>query len=116
MLLQDYGREHVETGNWLVYTSADSVFQLAAHEEVVPLSELYAACETARELLCGEHAVGRVIARPFVGEYPAYVRTANRRDFSLEPPTPTMLDALIQNGYECKPMHKVRHIYVHRQQ
>ena len=80
-LLLDYGREHVETGALMVYTSADSVFQVAAHEEVVPVEELYRYCEMARELLIGDYAVGRVIARPFIGEYPNYTRTSRRHDF-----------------------------------
>ncbi len=93
-LLTDYGREHVETGKLIVYTSADSVFQIAAHEDVVPVPELYRCCEIARELLCGEHGVGRVIARPFVGTYPDYTRTPNRHDYSLQPPAPTGLDCI----------------------
>ncbi len=93
-VIRDYGDEHVKTGDVIVYTSADSVFQIAAHEDVVPLETLYEYCRIARSILCGEHAVGRVIARPFVGEKGAYKRTANRRDFSLQPPQDTMLDAL----------------------
>ncbi len=93
-VIQDYGDEHVKTGDLIVYTSADSVFQVAAHEEIVPPKTLYEYCRIARELLSGEHAVGRVIARPFVGENGAYTRTANRHDFSLQPPRNTMLDAL----------------------
>lgn len=93
-VIQEYGDEHVKTGDLIVYTSADSVFQIAAHEDVVPVETLYAYCRIARELLCGEHAVGRVIARPFVGHSGAYTRTANRHDFSLQPPRDTMLDAL----------------------
>lgn len=93
-LLMDYGREHVKTGKLMVYTSADSVFQIAAHEDVVPLEDLYKYCKQARELLTDKYAVGRVIARPFVGEYPNYTRTSNRHDYSLLPPHPTMLNAL----------------------
>src|ERR671920_2569289 len=93
-----FGEAHVGTGDWIVYTSADSVFQVAAHEAVVPLAELYAACETAREMLVAPHDVSRVIARPFVGEPGAYARTANRRDFSIEPPAETLLDALAAAG------------------
>jgi phosphopentomutase len=95
-VLEEHGAEHRRTGNWIVYTSADSVFQIAAHEETVPLGELYAACATARELLRGEHAVSRVIARPFVGEPGAWKRTGGRRDFSLPPPGPTLLDRLAE--------------------
>ena len=91
-VIDRFGAEHQATGQWIVYTSADSVFQIAAHEDTVPLGELYAACATARELLRGEHAVSRVIARPFLGMPGAYHRTPNRRDFSLEPAGPTLLD------------------------
>jgi len=96
-VLADFGEEHRRTGNWIVYTSADSVFQVAAHEAVVPLEELYTACSAARAILQGEHGVSRVIARPFVGEPGAWVRTANRRDFSLAPPGPTLLDRLAEH-------------------
>jgi phosphopentomutase len=88
------GEEHQRSGKYIVYTSADSVFQVAAHESTVPLDELYAACRTARAMLTGEHAVGRVIARPFTGAPGSYARTTNRRDFSLEPPEPTVMDRL----------------------
>ena len=90
------GERHCRTGEWIVYTSADSVFQIAAHEAVVPLDELYSACQIAREILSGPDAVGRVIARPFVGQPGAFVRTKGRRDFSLVPPAPTALDILMQ--------------------
>ena len=93
-VLDEYGAEHRRTGSWIVYTSADSVFQIAAHEETVAPGELYAACLTARELLRGQHGVSRVIARPFVGTPGAWKRTAGRRDFSLAPPGPTLLDRL----------------------
>jgi phosphopentomutase len=95
-ILDAYGADHCRTGQWIVYTSADSVFQVAAHESVVPLAELYAACEAAREILRGEHAVSRVIARPFTGTLGAWQRTPNRRDFSLEPPGITLLDRLVE--------------------
>ena len=93
-VIKDYGDEHVKTGDLIVYTSADSVFQIAAHEDVVPLSELYDACKKAREILSGEYAVARVIARPFKGERGAYYRTPYRHDYSLEPPKSTMLDEI----------------------
>ena len=93
-VLEQYGEEHRRTGKWIVYTSADSVFQVAAHESVVPVSELHAACAVARELLCDDHAVSRVIARPFTGHAGAWVRTAGRKDFSLPPPGDTLLDRL----------------------
>lgn len=95
-VIRDYGEEHMKTGALIVYTSADSVFQIAAHEEIVPVEELYRYCEIAREILCGEHGVGRVIARPFIGEAPNFQRTANRHDFSLLPPRDTMLDAILE--------------------
>ena len=96
-VLKDYGVEHILTGRYIVYTSADSVFQMAAHEKVIPIEELYDACQKARDLLVGEHAVGRVIARPFVGTYPKFTRTVNRHDYSLEPPKETILDCLKKN-------------------
>lgn len=95
-ILDDLGADHVATGKWIVYTSADSVFQIAAHEEVVPIEELYAACVVARELLAGEHAVSRVIARPFVGKPGAWIRTKRRKDYSLPPHGRTLLDALAE--------------------
>jgi phosphopentomutase len=95
-VLDEYGNEHCRSGKWIVYTSADSVFQVAAHEATVPLEELYRACNIARELLHGEHGVSRVIARPFAGQPGAWKRTANRRDFSLAPPGPTLLDRLAE--------------------
>lgn len=113
-LLVDYGKEHVETGKLIVYTSADSVFQIAAHEEVVPVPELYRCCEIARELLRGEHGVGRVIARPFVGTYPDFTRTANRHDYSLEPPGPTVLDAIQEAGLDCIGVGKINDIFAGR--
>jgi phosphopentomutase len=97
-IIQELGEEHQRTGKWIVYTSADSVFQLAAHEETVPLEELYEACRIAREILTGRHAVGRVIARPFTGEPGHYERTPNRRDFSLSPPQPNYLSAIRAAG------------------
>jgi phosphopentomutase len=95
-ILDELGAEHVRTGAWIVYTSADSVFQVAAHEAVVPPQELYSACEAARVMLQGEHGVSRVIARPFVGEPGAWVRTPNRRDYSLPPSGETLLDLLAE--------------------
>ena len=95
--IADYGREHMETGALIVYTSADSVFQIAAHESVVPVEELYRYCEIAREILGGKHCVGRVIARPFEGAHP-FARTSRRHDFSAVPPEKTMLDFLQDKG------------------
>lgn len=109
-VIRDYGREHVETGALIVYTSADSVFQIAAHEDIVPVKELYRYCEIARELLQGEHAVGRVIARPFTGAFPDFSRTSNRHDYSLAPST-TMLDQLSQAGYDVLAVGKIYDIY-----
>ena len=97
-VIRDYGEEHCKTGALIVYTSADSVFQIAAHEDVVPIAELYRYCEIARELLTGEHAVGRVIARPFTGEHP-YARTPRRHDYSLVPPAKTIADVLQERGF-----------------
>ena len=97
-VIRDYGQEQLDTGKWIVYTSADSVFQVAAHEELIPLEELYDACHKARKLLQGEHGVGRVIARPFVGSAGNFQRTSNRHDYSLEPPGTTLLDALKAAG------------------
>ena len=96
-VIKDYGKQHMETGDLIVYTSADSVFQIAAHEEVVPVNQLYEYCEIARELLVEEHGVGRVIARPFIGEPGNFTRTSNRHDFSLVPPKATMCDYLVEN-------------------
>ena len=93
-VIADYGEEHIKTGDLIVYTSADSVFQIAAHEDIVPPETLYEYCRIAREILVGDHAVGRVIARPFVGNYPDFTRTSNRHDFSVEPPKKTLLDAI----------------------
>ena len=93
-VIRDYGLEHIKTGKLIVYTSADSVFQIAAHEDIVPPEKLYEYCRIARKMLCGEHAVGRVIARPFSGEYPNFKRTSRRHDFSLLPPKDTLLDAI----------------------
>ena len=95
-VLDEYGEAHQRTGDWIVYTSADSVFQVAAHEETVPLAELYAACAAARAMLQGTHGVSRVIARPFTGSPGAWVRTAHRKDYSLPPPGPTLLDRLAE--------------------
>lgn len=110
-VIKAYGREHVETGKLIVYTSADSVFQVAAHEGVVPLEELYDDCRKARAVLKGKHGVGRVIARPFVGEYPDYQRTVNRHDFSLVPPRPTILDVMKEKGYAVIGVGKIYDIF-----
>ncbi len=109
-VIRDYGREHMETGALIVYTSADSVFQIAAHEDLVPVQELYRYCEIARELLQGEHAVGRVIARPFKGDYPNFERTSNRHDYSLAP-SRTMLDQLKEKGLDVLAVGKINDIY-----
>ena len=114
LVIRDYGKAHMESGDVIVYTSADSVFQIAAHTNVVPIEILYEYCRAAREILCGEHAVGRVIARPFAGEYPDFVRTADRRDFSLEPPQKTMLDAINDAGLTVRSVGKIRDIFAGR--
>lgn len=110
-VIDDYGKQHVETGNLIVYTSGDSVFQIAAHEDIVPLEELYRYCEIARKILVGEHAVGRVIARPFTGEAPNFTRTSNRHDFSLLPPKTTMLDQLVEEGFDTYGIGKIFDIF-----
>lgn len=110
-VIKDYGKESVETGKLIVYTSADSVFQVAAHENVVPIEKLYEYCEMARKILKGNHAVGRVIARPFVGEYPNYIRTSNRHDFSLIPTKKTILDVIKENGMDVIGVGKINDIF-----
>ena len=111
-VIRDYGREQKETGGLICYTSADSVFQIAANEADIPPEELYRICEIAREMLTGpELGVGRVIARPYTGEYPNYVRTSNRHDFSLLPPAPTLLDALKQAGLATIGVGKIYDIF-----
>lgn len=109
-VIADYGEESIKTGALIVYTSADSVFQIAAHESVVPVEELYKYCEIAREILQGDFAVGRVIARPFEGEYP-FTRTPRRHDFSLIPPKTTMLDVLKENGLDVIGVGKIYDIF-----
>jgi phosphopentomutase len=113
-VIDRFGPEHERTGNWIVYTSADSVFQVAAHEDVVPLGELYPACEIARELLVAPHDVSRVIARPFIGTPGLYRRTANRRDFSIAPPAETLLDALASAGVARHGVGKVDDLFAGR--
>lgn len=109
-VIKDFGKEHIETGKLIVYTSADSVFQIAAHEDYVPVQELYRYCEIARELLKGEHGVGRVIARPFNGEYP-FKRTPRRHDYSLQPPATTVADVLSKAGYDVISVGKIYDIF-----
>lgn len=109
-VIADYGEEHMKTGSLIVYTSADSVFQIAAHEDIVHVEELYKYCEIARELLVGDYAVGRVIARPFEGTYP-FTRTSRRHDFSLTPPTATMLDVISENGLDTIGVGKIYDIF-----
>lgn len=113
-VIKVYGKEHMETGKLIVYTSADSVFQIAAHEDVVPVEKLYEYCEIAREILQGEHGVGRVIARPFIGMEGNFTRTSNRHDFSLMPPKTTMLDILKDNGKTVIAVGKIKDIFVGR--
>lgn len=110
-IISRLGDEHVRTGYPIVYTSADSVFQIAAHEEVIPLDKLYEMCSKARALLTGEHAVGRVIARPFIGSTGAYKRTSNRRDFSLKPISKTMLDIIKENNQSVMAVGKIEDIF-----
>ena len=113
-VIRDYGEEHLKTGKLIVYTSADSVFQIAAHESLVPPEKLYEICRTARELLSGKHAVGRVIARPFEGEVGNFSRTGNRRDFSLVPPIDTVLDRLKAQGYDTIGVGKIGDIFAQK--
>ena len=113
-VINAYGDEHVKTGKLIVYTSADSVFQIAAHEDIVPPEQLYEYCRIARNLLVGKHGVGRVIARPFVGTSGNYKRTANRHDFSLEPPTQTLLDAIKAKGLASIGVGKIYDIFAGR--
>ena len=110
-VIEAYGDEHIKTGDLIVYTSADSVFQIAAHEEIVPPEQLYEYCRIARKLLTGRHGVGRVIARPFVGTSGAYVRTSNRHDFSLEPHAETLLDAIKKAGKASIGVGKIHDIF-----
>ena len=113
-VIRDYGERHMETGDLIVYTSADSVFQIAAHEDVVPVEELYRYCEIARELLQGRHGVGRVIARPFTGEKGHFTRTSRRHDYSLLPPSVTMLDQLKGVGKDVIAVGKIKDIFAGR--
>ncbi len=114
-VIRDYGEEHVKTGNLIVYTSADSVFQIAAHESIVPIEELYEICKQARSLLVGEHGVGRVIARPFIGDTEhGFTRTANRKDFSLEPPENLLPDVLLASGLDVISVGKIIDIFAGR--
>jgi phosphopentomutase len=110
-IIQELGEEHQRTGKWIVYTSADSVFQVAAHEETIPLEELYQACRTARGILTGKHAVGRVIARPFIGSPGNYERTSNRHDFSLEPRRPNYLTLVRESGQKVHGVGKISDIF-----
>ncbi len=111
VVINDYGDEHVRTGDLIVYTSADSVFQIAAHEDVVPVEELYEYCKIARQMLTGDLGVGRVIARPFIGSSGNYTRTSRRHDFSLMPPAVTMLDQLKENGFDVIGVGKINDIF-----
>ena len=110
-VIRDYGKEHMETGALIVYTSADSVLQIAAHEEIVPVPELYRICEKAREIMQGEYAVGRIIARPFIGQYPDFQRTPRRHDYSVSPFAPTMLDRIQAAGQQVISVGKIADIF-----
>ena len=112
-VIAKYGEEHMKTGDLIVYTSADSVFQIAAHEDIVPPEQLYEYCRIARKLLMGEHGVGRVIARPFAGEWP-YTRTPRRHDFSIEPPKKTVLDAIVEAKKDMIAVGKIHDIFAGR--
>ena len=110
-VINDYGEEHIKTGKLIVYTSADSVFQIAAHEDVIPVETLYDYCKTARKILTGKYGVGRVIARPFIGEAGNFKRTPRRHDFSIDPPSDTMLDVLSNNGLKTICVGKITDIF-----
>ena len=110
-VIRDYGEEHLKTGDLIVYTSADSVFQIAAHEDIVPVEQLYEYCRAARKILIGRHGVGRVIARPFIGQVGNFTRTANRRDFSIEPTDKTLLDAVKSAGKNVIAVGKITDIF-----
>ena len=110
-IIAELGEEHCKTGSLIVYTSQDSVLQIAAHEEVVPLDELYRSCEIARKIMAGDDACGRIIARPFVGQAPNFTRTSNRRDFSLKPPQKMLLDMLFENGIKTTAVGKIDDIF-----
>ena len=109
-VIRDYGEEHLRTGALIVYTSVDSVMQIAAHGDVMPVEELYRACEIARDILTGEYCVGRVIARPFTGEWP-FKRTSGRHDYSATPPKKTVLDLLKENGFSTLAVGKINDLY-----
>lgn len=111
-VIEDFGQEHIKTGSLIVYTSADSVFQIAAHEDIVPPNELYEYCKIARKILVGKHSVGRVIARPFVGGFPNFVRTSNRHDFSLLPPKKTLLDFIKSSSLDVLAIGKIKDVFV----
>ncbi len=111
VIIDELGEQHIRTGKTIVYTSGDSVFQIAAHEEVIPVEELYRICTIAREILRGEHEVSRVIARPFVGTPGNFTRTANRHDFSVKPPQPTALDSLKEAGLMVYAVGKINDIF-----
>ena len=110
-VIRDYGLRQKETGDWIVYTSADSVFQVAAHEQMIPVEELYAACREARQILTGPYGVGRVIARPYAGEYPDYYRTSRRHDFSRKPFGPVLPQLLQRNGFSAIAVGKIYDIF-----
>jgi phosphopentomutase len=110
-VIRDYGQEHMKTGALIVYTSADSVLQIAAHEDVIPVEELYDICKKAREIMQGEFAVGRIIARPFIGEYPDFQRTPNRHDYSVSPFAPTLLDRICEAGQTVISVGKIADIF-----
>ena len=113
-VIAKYGKEHMETGKLIVYTSADSVLQIAAHEDIIPIEQLYEYCQAARDILTGEHGVGRVIARPFIGQAGNFTRTSRRHDYSLTPPATTMLDLLSSNGLDVLSVGKIVDIFAGR--
>lgn len=114
VIIEELGEQHIRTGYPIIYTSADSVLQIAAHEDIIPLAELYRICEIARDVCRDEHAVGRIIARPFSGEPGSFKRTANRKDYSLVPPADTVLDQLVKKGLEVWGVGKIEDVFAHQ--
>jgi phosphopentomutase len=114
VIIKELGQQHIHSKRPIVYTSADSVLQIAAHEDIIPLSKLYEFCKYAREIMQGEHAVGRIIARPFIGDFPNYNRTSNRKDFALEPLGESVLDLLVKNDIEVNSIGKISDVFANR--
>ncbi|MFP4456805.1 MAG: phosphopentomutase [Clostridia bacterium] len=114
VIIKQLGQQHIHSERPIVYTSADSVLQIAAHENIIPLHKLYEFCESAREIMRGQYAIGRIIARPFIGDFPNYIRTSNRKDYALEPKNETVLDILSDNGIDVISIGKISDVFAHR--